>query len=232
MLVMALFAITPLLAQDANKILETYFETIGQDKLVKINTVTAKGIIVQMGMEMPFKTIAKRPGKGYLESEFQGTMMKMAYDGEKAWMIAPWTGSAEPIDLTGPDARQAKEMGDIDSPLWNWKEKGHNLEYIGSEDMEGSEVHILKLTKEEGDIIDFYIDADNHVILKTVTKIIVNDSENEVETVLSNYQEVDGIIQPFTIVSSMGGQVMNNITIEEVLYDMEVDDAIFSKPVN
>ena len=33
MLVMALFAITPLLAQDANKILETYFETIGQDKL-------------------------------------------------------------------------------------------------------------------------------------------------------------------------------------------------------
>lgn len=219
-----------LYAQDAGKILESYFETIGQDKLIKVNSVSATGKISQMGMEMPFRTVAKRPGMGYLEAEFQGTLMKMGYDGENGWMIAPWSGSAEPIDLAGPDVKQVKDIGDIDSPLWNWKEKGHQLEYAGSEDMEGSRVHVLKLTKDDGDIVDFYIDADNNVVLKTKTKIVVNESEIEVETFLSNYQEVDGIIQPFTIESRMGGQTTSTITIEEVKYDEKIDDAMFVKP--
>lgn len=231
LLLLAAFASPFIYAQNADKILESYFETIGQDKLVKVNTVSATGKIGQMGMEMPFRTVAKRPNKGYLEAEFQGTLMKMGYDGEKGWMTAPWSGSAEPIDLTGPDVKQVKEIGDIDSPLWKWEGKGHKLDYAGSEDMEGTKVHVLTLTKDDGDITDFYIDADNFVILKTKTKIIVNDSENEVETFLSNYQEVNGIIQPFTIESRIGGQTVSTITIEEVKYDEKIDDSIFEKPV-
>ena len=144
-LMMALLAFLPVAAQDADEILENYFGTIGQEKLVKINTVVVTGKISQMGMEMPFKTISKRPNMGYLEAEFQGTLMKMAYDGENGWMVNPLAGSAEPMDLAGPDVKQVKEIGDIDTPLWNWKEKGHQLEYAGSEDMEGTQVHILKL---------------------------------------------------------------------------------------
>jgi len=229
---MAILAIVPVAAQDINQILENYFETIGQEKLVKVKTIESKGKIIQMGMEMPFRTVSKRPYMGYLEAEFQGSMMKMGYDGEIGWMVAPWSGSAEPIDLSGPDVQQIRDIGDIEGPLWNWEEKGHQLEYSGSEDMEGTKVHVLKLNRKDGDIINFYIDADNFVVLKTKSTMFVNDSEMEVETFLSNYQDIEGIIKPFTIESRMGGQTTQTISMEEVLFDGDFEDSLFSKPIN
>jgi len=230
--IMAILAIVPVAAQDINQILENYFETIGQEKLVKVKTIESKGKIIQMGMEMPFRTVSKRPYMGYLEAEFQGSMMKMGYDGEIGWMVAPWSGSAEPIDLSGPDVQQIRDIGDIEGPLWNWEEKGHQLEYSGSEDMEGTKVHVLKLNRKDGDIINFYIDADNFVVLKTKSTMFVNDSEMEVETFLSNYQDIEGIIKPFTIESRMGGQTTQTISMEEVLFDGDFEDSLFSKPIN
>lgn len=230
LLIFAAFAITSIHAQDADNILDKYFKNIGQDKLLRVNVVTMVGKMAQGGVEMPFKTISKRPGKAYLESDFQGTRMIMAYDGQRAWMVAPFTGSSDPIDLTGPDMNQIKDMGDIDTPLWDWKEKGHQLEYLGTEDMEGTEVHVLKLTKGDGNSISFYIDAENFVVLKTRTTTFVNGSAMEIDTYMSNYQEVNGIIQPFTLESRIGGQTMSSITIDEFIYDETVDDAIFSKP--
>jgi len=230
MMIVAALSMTSAFPQDANKILETYFETIGQNKLVKINTITIVGKINQMGMEMTFKTISKRPNMGYLEAEVEGSLIKMAFDGKRGWMVIPMTGSDAPVDLTGPDLKQVKEIGDIDSPLWNWKEKGHLLEYAGSEDMAGTQVHILKLTKDDGDIISFYIDADKHLALKTKSRIMMNGSEVEMETFMSNYQDVEGIMQPFKVENSMSGQVASTIIMEEVRFDEEVDDAIFAKP--
>jgi hypothetical protein len=232
MSIMAVLAMVPVAAQDVNEILDSYFETVGQKKLLKVKTIETSGKIMQMGMEMPFRTVSKKPNKGYMEAEFQGSLMKMGYNGETGWMVAPWTGSAEPIDLSGPDVRQVRDIGDIEGPLWNWEEKGHTLEYSGSEDMEGSEVHVLKLTREDGDIIDFYIDADNYVVLKTKSTIFVNDSEMEIETYLSNYQEIEGIVQPFTIESRMGGQTTSTISMEEVSFNGDFEDALFEKPVS
>ena len=118
----------------------------------------------------------------------------------------------------------------LGSSLWNWKEKGHLLEYAGSEDIAGTQAHILKLTKDDGDIISYYIDADKHLALKTKSMIMMNGSEVEMETFMSNYQDVGGIMQPFKVENSMSGQVASTIIMEEVRFDEKVDDAIFIKP--
>ena len=72
--VMAFFAIGILPAQDVDKILDKYFETIGQKKLLKIESLVSTGTIQQMGMNMPFKFIAKRPGMAYIEADVQGAI--------------------------------------------------------------------------------------------------------------------------------------------------------------
>ena len=226
----ASIALIPAFAQDVDEILGNYFEAAGQEKLVEVKTMTFIGKIVQMGMEMPFKSITKRPDMAYTEVEFEGSTMKQAYDGQNGWMIAPWTGSDEPIPLTGPDVKQIKDMGDIDTPLWNWKEKGHQLEYTGMEDIEGSKVHVLRLSEEDGNVMDYYFDTESHFIVKTKMTMVVNDSEAEIESFLSNYQERDGIVQPFTIETRMGSQMVTTLLLEVVTFNEEVDDAIFRMP--
>ena len=125
---LAIFTVGSAYAQDLQEILDKYFETIGQEKLLKVKTQVTIGKTLQMGMEMPFKTMSKRPNKAYITVDMQGVKMVMAFDGENGWAIQPWTGSAEPVDLLGPELRPMREMSDMDGSLWNYVEKGHQIE--------------------------------------------------------------------------------------------------------
>ena len=232
LLTLTVFSVGMLSAQDLQKILDAHFEAIGQKNLSKVKTMVVTGKIVQQGVEMPFKTITKRPDKAYIEAEVQSAKMKQGYDGQNGWMIAPWTGSAEPIDLSGPDLRGLKDAADLDGPLWDYEEKGSTLELTGKEDLDGSDAYVLKLTRKDGNIDYFYMDAENYVILKLISKTIINGSETEVDTHLSNYQEVEGYIMPFTQEQSFDGQPGMSMNFEKVSFNDEVDDGIFKKPVS
>jgi hypothetical protein len=120
----------------------------------------------------------------------------------------------------------------MDGALWEYEKKGHTCELMDSEELDGSKVFVLKLTKEDGDIEHYYLDAENYVVLKVVSKTNVNDSEVEVEALMSNFQEVDGYIMPFTTEQKFNGETGMTINMEEVLIDEEVEDALFIKPAS
>src|SRR4030042_1971514 len=210
LLFLSLFVISGLSisAQDpgADEILASYFETLGQKNILKVQTVTMTGKIMQMGMELPFKIIQKRPGKYYFELEMQGSKMQQAIDGETGWMVIPWTGSMVPNDIAGPELKAMKEQADIDGYLWKWKEMGFQLELVGTEDMEGTSVYNLRLTKEDGAVDNYYIDKDNFVLLKLKNKLVIQGSEIEQESLFSNFKQVNGILQPYNLEQRMNGQ--------------------------
>ncbi len=231
-IIVAFVAISVSSAQDLDKILDKHFETIGQKKLLKVKTLQATGKAGMMGMDSPFKMISKRPNKIRVTVEFQGAQIIQAYDGETAWMINPMMGSADPIDVTGPEADGLIESGDLDGQLWNYKEKGHQLELEGTEEVDGSEAYVLKLTKKNGNIDYYYMETESYLILKLKSKTMMNGSETEAEGLFSNYQDVNGYIMAFTIEQKYGGQTAMTIMMDEVKTNVEVDDSIFSKPAN
>jgi hypothetical protein len=145
-------------------------------------------------------------------------------------MINPMMGTSDPQDLPEMQVKQMKEQGDLDGTLYNWEEKGHKLVYLGTDEMEGTEIYKLELTKADGDVNIYFLDVDSYLILKVTSKIQYQGSEMEIETVFSNYKEVDGMIMPFNIDILMGGQPVNQIVMEEIVFDVEVDDAIFERP--
>jgi outer membrane lipoprotein-sorting protein len=224
------FSVGSAFAQDLQEILDKYFETAGQKKLLKLKTLVSSGNTQQMGMDMPFITYQKRPNMSRLEVEIQGTRMVMAYDGQNGWAIQPWTGSADPVDLSGLELRSVIELADLDGPLWDYKAKGHQLELVGTDELEGTKVYVLKLTRKDGDISTFYIDSEDFVALKMVNKTVVEGQEVKMEMYMSNYQDVDGIKYPFTTEQRMNGQVFMTINIEEVKFNEDIDDTLFLKP--
>jgi outer membrane lipoprotein-sorting protein len=229
-LIVAFVAISVSSAQDLDKILDKHFETIGQKKFLKVKSIQATGKAVMMGMDSPFKMISQRPNKIQVTVEFQGAKIIQAYDGETAWMINPMMGSADPMDVTGPEADGLIESGDLDGQLWNYKEKGHQLELEGTEEVDGAEAYVLKLTKKNGNIDYYYLETESYLILKIKSKTIMNGSETEAEALLSNYQDVDGYLMAFTIEQKYGGQTAMTIMMDEVETNVEVDESIFSKP--
>jgi outer membrane lipoprotein-sorting protein len=229
---LAIFTVGSAYAQDLQKILDKYFETAGQQKLLTLKSLVSSGKTIQMGMEMPFKTYQKRPSKSRLEIEIQGSTMVMAFDGEKGWAIQPWTGSSDPIDIVGPELGSVKELADLDGALWDYEKKGHQLELVGTDEFAGTEVYVLKLTRKEGDISTFYVDSEKFVTLKMVNNMVVEGQEVEMEMHMSDYQEVDGIKYPFTTEQRMNGQVFMTIKIEEVSFNEDLPDDMFAKPAS
>lgn len=228
-ILMAVFAIATSSAQNLQELLDNYFETIGQENLLKVKSMHATGKAMQMGMELPFEMMNKRPDKVKMIFEVQGSKIIQAYDGVTAWAINPMSGSSEPVDVTGPQAESLIENADMDGQLWNWKEKGHQLVLEGTENVDDTEMYVLKLTKKNGNIDYYYLDPDSYLVPKLVSKVVMQGSEMEVEVLLSNYQEVNGYIMPFTIEQRMDGQTMITFMIEEVELDKEFEDAVFSK---
>lgn len=217
-------------SQDLDKILDNYFETIGQEVLLKAKSMTVTGKILQQGMELPFTMQMKRPGKMRLEADVQGTQIIQAFDGENGWAIMPFMGSPDPVDVTGPELEQMKENADMDGKLWDFKKKGSTAELIGKEDLDGSEAFVIKLTSKNGNIDTYYMDSENFVILKTVTKTVMQGSEVEVETLTSNFQDVNGYIMPFTTEQRVGGQVFMNMNMEKVEFNLPLEETLFVKP--
>lgn len=227
---LTIFSAGPIFAQDLQKILDKYFETAGQQKLLTIKSLVSSGKTIQMGMEMPFTTYQKRPNKSRLEIEIEGSKMVMAFDGQNGWAIQPWTGSTDPIDLHGMELASVKELSDLDGALWDYEKKGHQLELMGKEAFEGNEVYVLKLTRKDGDISTFYVDAEKFVTLKMVNKAVLEGQEVVIEMHMKDYQEIDGIKYPFTTEQRMNGQVFMTIKIEGVSFNEELADDFFTKP--
>jgi len=182
-------------------------------------------------MESPFQMISKRPNKLQISLDFQGAKVIQVYDGESAWMINPMMGS-DPMDISGAEADGLKETSDVDGQLWNYKEKGHQLELEGTEEVDGAEAYVLKLTKKNGKIDHYYLDAESYMIVKLKNKTMMNGMETEGEGLFSNYKNVDGFMMAHTIEQKAGGQTVMTITLEEVEANVAIDDSIFAKPAN
>lgn len=217
-------------AQDLQEVLDSHFEAINQEAVSNIKTIHMIGKSGRMGQSFNFELWQVRPGKSRMEVDIQGQKMIQVYDGEKGYIVAPWTGSIEAQEVGETEAQQMAEQADMDGELWNWEEKGSQLTLEGTEDFEGTEVILLKLINKEGNEKIFYLDADSFLMIKMTAKIQMQGAEVLSESFFSNYDEVDGMVMPFYIENRMNGQVANSVTIESMEFDKKIDDKMFTKP--
>jgi hypothetical protein len=165
------------------------------------------------------------------ELEIQGNKMIQAFDGKLGWSIAPWSGSSEPQDMTADEIKGMKSQADFEGALYNWKEKGHKAELLDKEDLEGSSVYKIKLTKADGDIETYYIDAENNVPIKVTSITKIQGNETEGESYLSNYTEFNGVLFPKTITNKYKGQTTGQFEVTKMEINLPVSDSLFMKPV-
>ncbi len=218
-------------AQDLDEILEDHFEFIGQDKLNKVNTLKLEGVALNQGQEFPFSLIFKRPDKMRIEIDIQGQKIIQAFDGETAWGIIPFSGTADPQKFGEDQAKGMQLNSDIDGAIYNYNEKGYTAELIGEDEVEGTPAYKIELTDEDGDQMIYFIDVENNVILKQITKMTIQGQEVAPETYFSNYKQIDGIVFPMENETKMNGMMVRHAKIDTVLMDIEIDDAVFSMPV-
>lgn len=231
--VAAVLAAGPVAAQTVDEIIAKNVEARGgMDKLKAIRTLRISGkMTMGPGIEAPMTLEMKRPRRMRLEFTFQGMTGIQAYDGEKGWQLIPFGGRKDPEPMSPEDQKDAEEQADMDGPLVDYRDKGHTVELLGGESVEGADTYKLKVTLKNGDVRYIYLDAEYFLAIKGEGKRMVRGSEVETEVSYGDFKEVEGVMFPYTIESGAKGRPeRQRLVIETIEVNVPIDDGRFKMP--
>jgi hypothetical protein len=181
------------------------------------------------GMEAPITMERKRPGMRRMEFTIQGMTGIQAFDGAKTWSVMPFMGKKDPEVGTAEYNKNALDDADFDGALVDYKTKGHTIELMGKEPVEGADAYKLKVTKKNGNIEYDYLDAETYLLVKTEGKIKRRGTEMDGETTYSDYKDVDGLMQAFSM--EVGTKEMKQkLAFTKIELNVPLDDARFAVP--
>src|SRR5881392_1975691 len=167
----------------------------GADALHALQSLRLSGkLLVNEGqIELAYLQTKERPGELRTEATLQGMTQVEAYDGKEGWKISPFQGRKDPEKMSADDLKPLAERAEIDGPLVDWKAKGSTVEYLGTEEVEGTLAHKLKVVRKNGDVSFVYLDPDHFLEIRIVTQRVRHGAYEEVETDLGDYEQAGGV---------------------------------------
>ena len=220
-------------AQTADEIVDKFVKTVGgMEKIQAVKSLRRTGRVnAGGGFEYVVVEENQRPSFVRQEVQIQGMTGVTAYDGKTGWKIEPWNGKKDAEPLGEEEMKGILEDSDLDGPLVNYKAKGNKVEYVGVDQVEGTDAYKLKVTLANGDVRYFYMDTDYYVPIKIEVKRVVRGAEREYETILGDYKEVNGWYLPHSVESGQkGSQFKAKVTYEKIEPNVAIDNARFHPP--
>ena len=227
-------------AQTADEIIAKYFEnTGGIDKWKAVQGMKMTAKVNQGGMEIPLVIVQLKDGRQMTKVTFQGKeIMQGVYDGSTLWSHNFMNMKAEKSDAEATENFK-KEIGEFPDPFLTYKERGYKMELLGKETVDGTETFKIKLTKKpikvDGKDVEnvtfYYFDAENFVPLMSETEIKSGPQKGQIgQSKMSDYQEVSGLMMPFSMAQGVKGGGSQPLTITAIELNPKVEASAFAFP--
>lgn len=220
-------------AQNAEDIVAKHLTAIGGDNWAKINAIKSEAKIAAdgaPGMSINMSMLAVRDKSVRMDVQVMGMTQTTVINGESGWSTNPFMNKLEPEPLTADVVKSMKDMTDIDGTLMGYKAKGYTIEYVGTEDVDGTEAIKIKVNKGDKRYEYSYFDPATYYEIKNTKVEEVDGKETESSMVMSNFKVQDGVVFPFTMQQAdpnMGGAT---ITVTAITVNPTVDAKIFDMP--
>jgi hypothetical protein len=223
------------LAYTADELVQKNVEAKGGiDKLHATDSLRFSGKLLVNGdtLKLGYVAFIKRPASVRYEAELQGLTQVQAYDGNQAWQINPFQGRKDPEKLSADDAKaMGEDASDFTGVLVDYRAKGYKLDYLGTEDVDGTDAHKLRVTRQNGDVTYVYLDPDYFLEIRTINRRIEHGVPKETVTDYGDYEKVAGAYFPFSQVSYPKGSVdRQKLQYDKAEPNTAMDDALFHFP--
>jgi len=214
-----------------DEIVQKHAEALGgAEKLKSLRSMKMSGSASVSGMEAPTVMIFKRPDKVRLDMTIMDQKIIQAADASSAWMINPFMGGPDAQSMPDSMAADFRAGAEMEGPLIDYKAKGNTLELLGKEDVNGKPAYKLKLTRKGGRVDTLYLDTATFQQVKAQSRRNIMGQDTDVETITTEYKEIDGMKFPHKIEQSANGNPVFSLTVEKVEINVPVEDSIFAKP--
>jgi hypothetical protein len=199
-----------------------------------MRSLTIRGKLLVNGgeLELGFVQSIERPSNIRVDMSIQGLTQVQAFNGTVGWQINPFQGRKDPERLSADDVKSlAETVADFDGSLVDWQKKGNKLEYLGTEDVDGTQAHKIKLTRQSGDTEYVYLDPDHFLEIRLLSQRTEHGVTIETETDLGDYEKIQGVYVPFSVdFGRKGSTDRQKLIVSSAKINGKADDALFNLP--
>jgi hypothetical protein len=216
-------------AQTLDEVIDKHLAAMGgKDKLKALNTMITEGTISVQGQKIPVKVYQVHNKAQRVEISFNGMTGYIISTVDSGWTFLPFQGQTKAEATPPAVVKESADFLDIQSNLMDYKTKGHTVELLGKDDVDGTECFKIKVVTKSGAEETIFIDPSNYYIIKTVTKTKASGQEQEQTQMLSAYKKTDdGYVFPFATTGFGPGE----LTITKIEINKPIDAAQF-RPAN
>jgi hypothetical protein len=192
----------------------------GKAKLITIRTIKKMGHSEAQGIKFPVNYYAVHNIAERSDFSFNGLTGYQIVTKDSGFNFSPFGGMAAAERMTDEDVKLASDELDLEGPLVNYKEKGHSIDLMENEDIDGVDAIQLRVNLKNGKTIFYFIDPDTYYIIRTISKGVSNGQEFSNTSNYYNFKKTkEGILFPYTI---------DNVTYDTIELNVPIDDKLFS----
>ena len=212
-------------AQTADEIIAKNITAMGgAEKIASLKTVKRTGNLSMQGMDIPMVFTVSQMKGFRLDVEVMGTSNYQIITPDKAFTFFPIQQMTEPKEMDPEVVKGMQSALDVQGALFNYKEKGSTVEFVGNEKVDGADTYKLKVTGKSGKSAFYFLDVKSNMLVKTKTKATGPDGvEMDVETNYSDYKKnADGYWFAYSTTTPQGpvvfDKIESNIAVDENIF--------------
>lgn len=191
----------------------------GREKLLSIQSVKKMGSLDIGGQKIPFNYYCINGKAEKTEYSFSGLTAFQVVTKDSGYNFSPFNGMQAPERMTAEDVKQAQDELDQQGVLLDYAAKGHSVELLDREDVDGVDAIQLKINLRSGKTLFYYIDPDTYYVIRIKIKGKTNGQEYTNISDFYNFKKTkEGILLPYTI---------DNITFDTIEINTPIDNKVF-----
>jgi outer membrane lipoprotein-sorting protein len=206
----------------------------GAEKLAALQSVRLTGKLLVNGdtLQLGYVATVARPDSVRIEATLQGLTLIQAYDGTEGWKVNPLRGRKDPEKMSADDAKELSEdAADFTGALVDYQAKGYKLDYLGTEDVDGTDAYKLRVTRPNGDVTYVFLDPDYFLEIRTISRRIQHGVPRETVTDYGDYEQVNGVYYAFSQASGPNGSSdRQKVQFDKAEANTALDGSMFRFP--
>lgn len=210
-------------AQNQEEIIKKHIEAIGgKEAWNKVKSMRSEATMKANGAEIKLTFIqidkkAMRQNISLMGMEGYSILTE-----KEGWSYMPFQGQTKPEPMTADDVKNGQDGLSLQDEFLTYKELGKKLDFLGKDDMDGTECYKFKMTNKNGQETTYYLDASSYLTIKQSSKVKANGKEMEASTMYSNYKKLpEGIVYPMTVGGGWGDTEFTKVEVNPVIDEKE-----------
>ena len=230
---------TPKTDEKAEAIIKKAVEILGGDKYLQVKSQIGRGKyhIIREGTLLSYQTfvdVIVFPDSERTEFKFGGVKTVQTNSGNSGWVF---DGAAQTINVQTEQQVEGFKRGlrtSLDQLLRGYWRGKAELVYVGKREAGlGKRNEVVKLTFEDGFIVEFEFAATDGLPMKAMYKRLNPENEEvKEEDRYAQFVDIQGIQTPFIIDHFSGNAQTSRINYESIEFNKSVPSSIFAKPSN